>query len=125
VYEIVVSISGDPMDHSFLVTESQGVIEVQLPKDSTAAIAEIGVDLYDPIGVNWLSDSGTLIMVNGDLSGWSKSVAGMRAIDFTILVLLILMILLLIIVPFLKGKMGEPKAPKSPTMSPPPAEPKP
>jgi len=125
VYEIVVSISGDPMDHSFLVTESQGVIEVQLPKDSTAAITEISVDLYDPIGVNWLSDSGTLVMVNGDLSGWSKSVAGMRAIDFTILVLLIVMILLLIIVPFLKGKMGEPKAPKSEPMPPPPAEPKP
>ena len=125
VYQIVVSVSGDPMDHSFLVTDSQGVVEVQLPKDSTNAFTQVYVNLYDPVADDWLSADGTYVTVNSQLGGWAKSIGGMSAIDFTILVLLIVMILLLVIVPFLKGKMAAPKAPKTEPIPPPPAEPKP
>jgi hypothetical protein len=54
-----------------------------------------------------------------DQSGWSKEIAGMSAIDFTILVLIIVMIVLLIVVPFLKGRTGpifKPKAKPEPVL---------
>jgi len=121
VYQLIVEIAGDPMEHSFLVTESQGVIEVKIPKEGAIAFTELGVELRDPVADNHLSGSGSIVAVNSELGSWDKSVAGMSAIDFTLLVLIIIMILLLIIVPFLKGKMGGAKADIAP--APPIAEP--
>jgi hypothetical protein len=120
MYGLWVGCDFDPIGVMFYVTETDGVVEYTLPEDAPAGFLDINVDLWDPVGDEDLSDDEATVTVNTQLSGWDKSVAGMAAIDFTILVLLIVMILLLIIVPFLKGR-----APKSsaPAEVPPPAEP--
>jgi len=70
-----------------------------------------------------LSVDQTALTVGGQLTGWDKSIAGMSAIDFSILLLLIIMILLLIVMPFLKGRMGAPKPAEAPKVEPPPPSP--
>ncbi len=120
MYGLWVGCNFDPIGMMYYVTETEGVIEYALPDDAPAGFLGIDVELWDPVEDDQLSDDVATVTVNTQLSGWDKSVAGMAAIDFTILVLLIVMILLLIIVPFLKGR-----APKSsaPAEVPPPAEP--
>jgi hypothetical protein len=109
----------------FQVTEATGVVSFDLPKDTPLGEVYIMGELYDPVSDDDLSEDVTQIAVNTQLSGWDKSVAGMSAISFTLLVLIIIMILLLIIVPYLKGRMGAPKATAEPAKvePPPPASP--
>jgi hypothetical protein len=79
--------------------------------------------LYDPVQDENLGSDTTQVVINAQLSGWDKSVAGMSAISFTLLILIVIMILLLIIVPFLKGRMGAPKAAEPAKVEPPPPAP--
>jgi len=126
VYKIVVSTSWEPMSQTFLVTEPSGELQIAVPDDAPAGWMGIDVAVFDPVDNSYLSGDETMVMVNNRLSAWDKSIGGMSAIDFTLLVLIIIMILLLIIVPFLKGRMGAPKAPKVPevkTVEQPPAPP--
>jgi hypothetical protein len=104
----------------FQVTEATGVVSFELQKDSPLGEVYIMAELYDPVSDDDLSEDVTQIAVNTQLSGWDKSVAGMSAISFTLLVLIIIMILLLIIVPYLKGRMGAPKAAEPAKVEPPP-----
>jgi hypothetical protein len=70
-----------------------------------------------------VSGDTTALTVGGQLTGWDKNIAGMSAIDFSILLLLIIMILLLIVMPFLKGRMGGPKPVEAPKVETPPPTP--
>lgn len=120
MYGIWVGCDFDPIGVMFFVTETEGVVEYALPADAPAGYVGLDVELWDPVEDDWISDDEATVVVNTQLSGWDRSVAGMAAIDFTILVLLIVMILLLIIVPFLKGRTPKSAAPAE---VPPPAEP--
>jgi hypothetical protein len=104
MYGLWVGCDFDPIGVMFFVTETDGVVEYNLPEDAPAGFLDVDVELWDPVEDDYLSDDSSTITVNTQLSGWDKSVAGMAAIDFTILVLLVVMILLLIIVPFLKAR---------------------
>ena len=121
-YILRVSTDYNPVDMDFIVTDSVGTVEFALPDDVPAA--ELGIDatLIDPVTGPVSSDS-TALTVGGQLTGWDKSVAGMSAINFSILLLLIIMILLLIVMPFLKGRMGAPKPAEAPKVEPPPPSP--
>jgi hypothetical protein len=119
VYELQVWNSWDSTTMTVLVTEPSGSFDWTLPKDAPSSYMTVYVDAYDPVTGDWLWEDATAFQVNNELGGWDKSVGGMSAIDFTLLILIIIMILLLIIVPFLKMKMGAPKTESSP----PPAEP--
>ena len=122
VYQIVLWNSWDDFSTIVQVTEPTGTIEYAVPDNAPSGPMGIQASLYDPVTGNYLWGDGTQLTVNNRLSGWDRSVGGMSAIDFTLLVLIVLMILLLIIVPFLKGKMGGTKAAES-APAPPPAEP--
>ncbi|MBU0624416.1 MAG: hypothetical protein KJ672_06180, partial [Candidatus Thermoplasmatota archaeon] len=100
-YRLYVSTSYNPVGMQFIVTDSTGTVEFALPSDAPAAQIGIYATLIDPVTSGWVSDDSTAITVSGQLTGWDKSVAGMSAIDFSILLLLIIMILLLIVMPFL------------------------
>jgi hypothetical protein len=114
VFEIDLSISYSDWSQTFLVTETEGSLSVEIPAGVASGELGIWASLYDPLSGDWLSDDGTEIAVNSQLSAWDRSVGGMSAIDFTILVLLIIMILLLIVVPLMKGRMGGAKKAESP-----------
>lgn len=118
LYLLVISCDFDPAEVYVLVTAAEGTVEYTLPADMPTGMVEIDVDLYDPTADDWLSDDTAGIMVNNQLSAWDRSVGGMSAIDFLILVLLIVMIIMLIVMPFVKGR--QPKAAEEPA---PPAEP--
>ena len=100
------------------VTDSEGTFTVEIPEDAPNGEFGIWVNLWDPVTDTQLWNDGTKVVVNSQLSGWDKSVGGMSASDFTILVLIVIMILLLIILPFLKGKMGAKKAEPAPAEPP-------
>lgn len=124
VYRLVFWFSYDPNSVTVLATEARGSIEYTLPDDIPSGWMWIEASAYDGVSGNWLSDDETMVALNSKLSAWDRSIGGMSAIDFTLLVLIIVMILLLIIVPFLKGRMGAPKAPKpepAPPTPPPPS----
>jgi hypothetical protein len=104
----------------YQVTEATGVLSFELPKDVSLGELYVVGELHDPVTGDDLTGDYTKIVVNAQLSGWDKSVAGMSAISFTLLVLIIIMILLLIIVPYLKGRMGAPKAAEPAKVEPPP-----
>jgi hypothetical protein len=124
VYVIVVSDDWSNSNTIYQVTESSGVLSYKLPVDTPKGELEISAVLWDGVLEDELSDDGTKVVVNDQLSGWDRSVAGMSASDFIILVLIIVMILLLIVMPFLKGRMGAPKAPKPEPVPPAPEAPK-
>lgn len=124
LYKLVISMGYNPVAISVLVTEPTGEVKVKLPTDAPTATVGISADLYDGTNNAWLSGDSTAVTVNARNSGWDRSVAGMSASDFTILVLIIVMILLLIVMPFLKARMDAPKAPKSEPVPPPPEAPK-
>lgn len=119
-YELYVWTSYNPLGMRLMVTEPEGTFEVQVPDDAPTAEMYIEVDLYDPVSDDWLSGDYTAVTVNNELSGWDKSVGGMSAIDFTLLILIVIMIVLLIVVPFMKGRMGAPK--REPAKSEPPQQ---
>jgi hypothetical protein len=121
-YILHVSTDYNPVGMDFIVTDPVGTVRFALPDDAPAA--ELGIDatLIDPVTGPVSSDS-TALTVGGQLTGWDKSVAGMSAINFSILLLLIIMILLLIVMPFLKGRMGAPKPAEAPKVEPPPPSP--
>lgn len=126
VYQIVIYSTLDPMEHSYLVTEPSGVVEYTIPKNAPTSLFFVGGDLYNPLTSAHLSTTAEMLYtVNSELGAWDRSIAGMSAIDFTLLVLIVVMILLLIIVPYLKGRAGEPKAesPKVVEPLPPPSPP--
>jgi hypothetical protein len=106
----------------FILTDATGVVEFALPSDAPAAEMRIYAVVTVP-GGSWSVSDNTAITVGGQLTGWDKSIAGMSAIDFSILLLLIIMILLLIVMPFLKGRMGAPKPAEAPKVEPPPPSP--
>jgi hypothetical protein len=124
VYELYIWTSYNPLGMRLLVSDPEGTFEVEVPEDAPTAQFSISADLYDPVNDDWLSWDSTAVTVNNELSGWDKSVGGMSAIDFTMLILIVIMIVLLIVVPFMKGRMGAPKSsePKSepPQQAPPP-----
>ena len=108
----------------YILTDTTGSVEFAIPSDAPSAPLGIHAQLYDPATPGpALSSDNTAITVSNQLTGWDRSVAGMSAINFTILVLLIIMILLLIVMPFLKGRMGAPKTPEPAKVEPPPPMP--
>jgi len=121
-YILRVTTDYNPVGMDFILTDSAGTVEFALPDDAPAAEMGISASLIDPVTGPVSSDT-TAITVGGQLTGWDKSVAGMSAIDFSILLLLIIMILLLIVMPFLKGRMGAPKPAEAPKVEPPPPSP--
>ncbi len=130
VYEVRFYTSVDYIEMSVLTTSTSGTLTVTVPDDTTDGAYGISVALRDGVGGSWLSDDWVQFDVVTDQSGWSKEIAGMSAIDFTILVLIIVMIVLLIVVPFLKGRSGPILKPKEkhepapmPTIEQPPAPP--
>ncbi|MBU0685618.1 MAG: hypothetical protein ABIE25_05925 [Thermoplasmatota archaeon] len=124
LYRLQIWMSYNPIGVSVLVTEPTGKVNIKMPTDTPTASVGIGASLYDGTNNVWLSDDYTAVTVNARNSGWDRSVAGMSASDFTILVLIIVMILLLIVMPFLKGRMDAPKAPKPEPVPPAPETPK-
>jgi hypothetical protein len=121
-YNPLLMMSYESLD--FIVTDQVGTVEFVLPSDAPAAERMIVAWLVDPTSGHTLSFDQTALTVSGQLTGWDKSIAGMSAIDFTILLLLIIMILLLIVMPFLKGRMGgSPKPAEAPKVEPPPPSP--
>jgi hypothetical protein len=127
VYQIVLYVSLEPTSHTYLVTQESGVIEYKIPKNAPSNLFEVSAELYNPLTSAYLGDTSgmALYAVNSELGAWDRSIGGMSAIDFTLLVLIIIMILLLIIVPFMKGRAGGPKAesPKVVEPVPPPSPP--
>lgn len=121
-YILHVTTDYNPVGMDFILTDPVGTVEFALPSDAPAAEMRISASLIDPVNGPVSSDT-TAITVGGQLTGWDKSVAGMSAIDFSILLLLIIMILLLIVMPFLKGRMGAPKPAEAPKVEPPPPSP--
>jgi hypothetical protein len=121
-YILHVTTDYNPVGMDFILTDSVGTVEFALPDDAPAAEMGISATLIDPVTGPVSSDT-TAITVGGQLTGWDKSIAGMSAIDFSILLLLIIMILLLIVMPFLKGRMGAPKPVEAPKVEPPPPSP--
>jgi hypothetical protein len=108
------------------VTALAGEFEYTIPDHVASTEVDIWASLYDAVNGWWLSEDYVTINTDASLSGWDRSIAGMAAIDFTILLLIVIMILLLIIVPFLKGRMGGPKPAKEkpePEPAPPAAPP--
>jgi hypothetical protein len=118
VYQLRIGNWYDSMVTTVLVTDPEGSFTVQIPKDAPNGEFGIWADLYDPVTDTMLWSDSTKVVVNSQLSAWDRSVGGMSASDFTILVLIVILLLILIILPFLKSKMGAPKA-----AAPPPAEP--
>jgi hypothetical protein len=118
-YILRVSTDYNPVGMDFILTDSVGTVEFALPDDAPAAEMNIYASLIDPV-TGPVSNDMTALTVGGQLTGWDKSVAGMSAIDFSILLLLIIMILLLIVMPFLKGRMGAPKPSEAPKVEQPP-----
>ncbi len=121
-YSLEVTTDFNPVAMEFIVTDPTGAVEFALPSDAPAAEMGIDATLIDPVTGPVSSDT-TAITISGQLTGWDKSIAGMSAIDFSILLLLIIMILLLIVMPFLKGRMGAPKPAEAPKVEPPPPSP--
>ncbi len=122
-YILHVSTDYNPIGMDFILTEPTGTVEFALPSDAPAAEIGISASLIDPVTGPVSSDS-TALTVGGQLTGWDRSIAGMSAIDFSILLLLIIMILLLIVMPFLKGRMERgPKPAEAPKVEPPPPSP--
>ncbi|MFY9606927.1 MAG: hypothetical protein WAS24_09420 [Thermoplasmata archaeon] len=123
-YRLYVYSSYNAVGTYYIVTDTTGYIEFAIPSDAPSAPFGIYAYLYDPATPGpALSSDSTAITVSTQLTGWDRSVAGMSAINFTILVLLIIMILLLIVMPFLKGRMGAPKTPEPVKVEPPPPTP--
>ena len=124
-YRLVVSISYNPIAMDVLLTQPTGTIKVQIPTDAPSADIGIYATLYDGTDGSYLSSDSTAVTVNAQNSGWDRNIAGMSAVNFTLLVLIIIMILLLIIVPFLRGRTGAPKppAPEPVKVEPPPPAP--
>ena len=124
IYRIVLWASGDAISHTYQVTSPTGTLEYKLPSDSPLGTVGMSATLNDGLTGESLSSDSTSFVLNDRLSGWDRSVAGMSASDFTIMVLIIVMILLLIVMPFLKGRMEAPKAPKPEPVPPAPEKPK-
>ncbi len=122
-YILHVSTDFNPIGMDFILTDPTGTVEFALPDDAPAVEIGISASLIDPVTGPVSSDS-TALTVGGQLTGWDRSIAGMSAIDFSILLLLIIMILLLIVMPFLKGRMDRgPKPAEAPKVEPPPPSP--
>jgi len=127
VYKLRFYTSTDYIDMYVLTTETSGTVTVTIPEDATDGSYGMSLALYDGVYDTWLSSDWVQFDVLSDQSGWSKEVAGMSAIDFTILVLIVVMIVLLIVVPFLKGRSGPSLKPRKeePMMMPPEQPPAP
>ncbi|OGS55363.1 MAG: hypothetical protein A3K60_07270 [Euryarchaeota archaeon RBG_19FT_COMBO_56_21] len=120
-YELYIWTDFDPIGVSVFVDSNEGSVDFDLPDDAPAGETQISVQAYDAATGAYLSGDSTIVVVNAKLSGWDRSVAGMAASDFTIMVLIIIMILLLIIVPLLKSKgvMGKSEKVEAPPPTPP------
>ncbi|MGQ9586821.1 MAG: hypothetical protein ACUVT7_00345 [Thermoplasmata archaeon] len=120
VYRLLVYISGDPVARSILVNEPTGTFTYEIPSDAYSGGIGISAYLYDPMDPmgGWISNDYATIMVNNNLSGWDRSIGGMSAIDFTLLLLIVIMIILLIVIPFLRTRMGREKPEKPAKLEP-------
>ncbi len=128
VYKLRFYTSFDYIDMYVLTTSTTGTLTVTVPEEVSDGSYGVSVILYDGIDDTWsLSSDWVQVDVLNDQSGWSKEIAGMSAIDFTILVLIIVMIVLLIVVPFLKGRSGPilKRSEPEPTVMPPEQPPAP
>jgi hypothetical protein len=125
-YRLELEMGYNPIRVSVLLSEATGKVMMQIPSDAPSANVHIDAWIYDGTSTMpiLLSSDSTAVTVNARESGWDRSVAGMSASDFTILVLIVVMILLLIVMPFLKGRMDAPKAPKPEPVPPAPEAPK-
>jgi len=114
VYRLLIYFSGDPVARSILVNEPTGTFTYKIPSDAYSGGIGVSAYLYDPMDPfgGWISNDYATIMVNNNLSGWDRSIGGMSAIDFTLLLLIVIMIILLIVIPFLKTWMGREKPEK-------------
>jgi len=121
VYKLVMWTDFDPTVTSAFVNSNEGTVSFELPKDVPAGEVTITVDASDAASGWYLSEDSTKVVVNTKLSGWDRSVAGMAASDFTILLLVIIMIILLIVIPMLKSRGIMSKGEK--TETPPPTPP--
>jgi len=105
----------DEDDQVLVTTALSGEFEYVIPEHVGTTEIYLSAYLSDATEDDWwvtLSYDEVLFNTDASLTGWDTKVAGMSAIDFTILLLIIIMILLLIIVPFLKGRSGRPKPAK-------------
>lgn len=120
-YGLFIWSTADMTGVTVFVDSNEGTVSYKLPKDAPAGQTIIIVSASDAATSTPLSTDTTTVVVNNKLSGWDRSVAGMSASDFTILVLIIIMILLLIIVPLLKSKgvMGKSEKTETPPPTPP------
>jgi len=120
--------------HALVTTALSGEFEYAIPEHVGTTEIYLSAYLSDATDDWWdtLSYDEVLFNTDASLTNWDTKVAGMSAIDFTILLLIVIMILLLIIVPFLKGRSGRPKPaktepaelePESPPAAPPPEQP--
>jgi uncharacterized protein (UPF0333 family) len=124
LYEIVLNSNLDSVAQTYLVTETSGTLDYVVPEHAPSMIVMMDAELNNGLTGGPLTDTpegSTVFMVNSELGAWDKSIGGMSAIDFLLLVLIIVMILLLVIVPFLKGKMGGQKAAPITPPAPPPS----
>lgn len=126
VYKIEYYTSADWVSLYVITESTTGTLTLTVPEGATDGDYDIYVDLRDGVTNAYLAGDWLQYGVLTGQSGWDKEIAGMSAIDFTILVLIIVMIVLLIVVPFLKGKefkVFKPKEPAPMTSMPPEAPP--
>ena len=107
-----VSTSWDPIQFDYVSDKASGSVTYTIPDDAPVGPFYIMVTASDAATGASLGDDTTSITVNNRLGTWDRSIGGMAAIDFLLLVLLIIVIVVLILVPVLKGRMGAPKAPE-------------
>jgi hypothetical protein len=105
-----VSSDWDPIEYNYVVDEPSGSITYTIPDNAPSGPMDIAVSAWDASDGHFLGDAGTTIVLNNRLGAWDRSIGGMPAIDFLLLVLLIIVIVVLILVPLLKNRMGAPKA---------------
>lgn len=126
IYKIVFYTSVDYIEMSVLTTSTSGRLSLTIPGDATDGDYGVSISLYDGVSNTWLAGDWLQFDVLSDQSGWSRSIGGMSAIDFTILVLIIVIVVMLVLVPFLQSRSGSAPKPKSePAMMPPEQPPEP
>ncbi len=111
-YMIMFGANFDVVSQTIIVTEPTGEFQYTIPKNAPLGQVEFEASLFDVNGGDLNTDAMTMFVINNAESGWDRSIGGMSAIDFVLLVLLIIVIVMLILVPMLRQRMGAPKPPE-------------
>jgi hypothetical protein len=111
IYKIVLWLSWSPTSVTVLVTEPEGTITIEVPETAPSGWFWVDASLYDGVSGDYLSGSGTMFMVNSELSAWDRSVGGLSLIDLIILLLLVIIFVVMIVMPWWKRRAGAPKEP--------------